>query len=100
MQYMFHAGTDMVVVRGKENLCLVFKPAVGLAVEDSGIVAFKFVADVVTAAVDRAFPGDGPVPFVAQGVTAYIYKTVFHADSIAYFQASMATIFPTFIFSA
>ncbi len=46
MQHMFNAGADMVIVRGKENLGLVFKPPKRQRMDDFGLVAEVFPAHV------------------------------------------------------
>ena len=43
---MLHAGAYMIVVGGKEYLCLVLKPPVGIGMDDGGQVAEKISPDI------------------------------------------------------
>src|SRR5690554_4846559 len=63
MIHMFDTCTNMVVLRGKENLGLVFQPAVGGAMQDPVIIPPEFATDITVPLVYFRLPCHKQIPF-------------------------------------
>ena len=74
MHNMFHAGTDMVVVRRIKNLSLVFKAAKGLAVKNAGIVALKVCSYIIVTPIKRNLALYCLFPFWVVLVTSVVFE--------------------------
>src|SRR5690554_3024425 len=63
MVHVFNTCTNVVVLRGKEDLGLVFQPAVGGAMQDPVIVPPEFTTDITVPLVYFRLPCHKQIPF-------------------------------------
>ena len=63
MQYMFNAGTDVIVVGGKEHLRFVFEPAKRKRMDN-----LRLIAEVLVAQIGRMRVRAGEVNFALERI--------------------------------
>lgn len=73
----------MVVVRCKENLCLVLESSVRFAVKDSRVVPVEFRTDGISSFVKRSLACDAAFPLRVVLVDSLRKKNVFHGFIIS-----------------
>ena len=67
MQHVLNAGADVVIIRGKENLCFVFQPSKRQGMDDFGLVSKVFVPHVRRVGMAAA-----QIYFIGKGV--FVHK--------------------------